>query len=76
MTRIIGSFQVFDIVYTTTGGGPNYTTETLVSYIYSRGFGDVKRMGYASSLSIWLLVLILIITVIMYSFMLKQEKEG
>ena len=60
MTRIIGSFQVFDIVYTTTGGGPNYTTETLVSYIYSRGFGDVKRMGYASSLSIWLLALILI----------------
>ena len=33
MTRIIGSFQVFDIVYTTTGGGPSLTTETLVSYI-------------------------------------------
>ena len=74
MTRIIGSFQVFDIVYTTTGGGPSLTTETLVTYIYTRGF-EVFRMGYASSLSVVLLGLILIITVIMYSAMLRGEKE-
>ena len=74
MTRIIGSFQVFDIVYTTTGGGPSLTTETLVTYIYTRGF-EVFRMGYASSLSVVLLGLILIITVIMYSAMLKGERE-
>ena len=72
MTRIIGSFQVFDIVYTTTGGGPSLTTETLVSYIYTRGF-EVFRMGYASALSVVLLGLILIITVIMYGAMLKGE---
>ena len=74
MTRIIGSFQVFDIVYTTTGGGPSLTTETLVTYIYTRGF-EVFRMGYASSLSVVLLGLILIITVIMYAAMLKGEKD-
>lgn len=74
MTRIIGSFQVFDIVYTTTGGGPSLTTETLVTYIYTRGF-EVFRMGYASALSVVLLGLILIITVIMYSAMLRGEKE-
>ena len=74
MTRIIGSFQVFDIVYTTTSGGPSLTTETLVSYIYTRGF-EVFRMGYASALSVVLLGLILIITVIMYGAMLKGEKD-
>ena len=74
MTRIIGSFQVFDSVYTTTGGGPSLTTETLVSYIYTRGF-EVFRMGYASALSVVLLGLILIITVIMYGAMLKGEKD-
>ncbi len=74
MTRIIGSFQVFDIVYTTTGGGPSLTTETLVTYIYTRGF-EVFRMGYASALSVVLLGLILIITVVMYSAMLRGEKE-
>ena len=74
MTRIIGSFQVFDIVYTTTGGGPSLTTETMVTYIYTRGF-EVFRMGYASALSVVLLGLILIITVIMYGAMLKGEKD-
>jgi len=74
MTRIIGSFQVFDIVYTTTGGGPSLSTETLVTYIYTRGF-EVFRMGYASALSVVLLGIILIITVIMYSMMLHGEKE-
>ena len=74
MTRIIGSFQVFDIVYTTTGGGPSLTTETLVTYIYTRGF-EVFRMGYASALSVVLLGLILIITVITYGAMLRDEKD-
>ena len=74
MTRIIGSFQVFDIVYTTTGGGPSLSTETLVSYIYTRGF-EVHRMGYASSLSVVLLGIILLITVVMYAIMLKGEKD-
>lgn len=74
MTRVIGSFQVFDIVYTTTGGGPNYTTETLVSYIYTRGF-EINRMGYASALSIVLLAIVMVITVIMYVTMLKRETD-
>lgn len=74
MTRLISSLQVFDIVYTTTGGGPNFTTETLVTYIYTRAF-EVYRMGYASAVSVCLFFIILIITVILYSRMLKQEKE-
>jgi len=74
MTRVIGSFQVFDIVYTTTGGGPNYTTETLVSYIYTRGF-EINRMGYASALSVVLLAIVMVITVIMYVAMLKRETD-
>ena len=74
MTRIIGSFQVFDIVYTTTGGGPSLSTETLVTYIYTRGF-EVFRMGYASALSVVLLGIILLVTVVMYSVMLRGEKD-
>ncbi len=74
MTRLISSFQVFDIVYTTTGGGPNFTTETLVTYVYTRAF-EVYRMGYASAVSVCLFIMILIITIVLYSRMLKQEKE-
>lgn len=74
MTRIIGSLQVFDIVYTTTRGGPNFTTETLVTYVYTRAF-EVNRMGYATAVSECLFGLILIITICLYSRMLKQENE-
>ena len=74
MTRIIGSLQVFDIVYTTTGGGPNFTTETLVTYIYTRAF-EVNRMGYATAVSECLFGLILVITICLYSRMLKQVNE-
>lgn len=67
--------KFFDIVYTTTGGGPNFSTETLVTYIYTRAF-EVNRMGYASALSVCLFILILIITIILYTRMLIQEKNN
>lgn len=74
MTRLIGSLQVFDIVYTTTGGGPSFSTETLVTYIYTRAI-EVNRMGYASALSVCLFFVIMVITIILYSRMLKQENS-
>lgn len=54
---IIGSFQVFDLVYMMTGGGPNNATRTIVSYIYDNAFRFFK-MGYASSMA-WILFLII-----------------
>lgn len=37
ITNLIGALQVFDQVFVTTQGGPQYTTETLVFYIYKTG---------------------------------------
>ena len=50
MTRFAGALQIFDIIYVTTNGGPNYTTESTVSYIYSRAFSSNSSMGYASAM--------------------------
>ena len=69
----IWSFQVFDLVYTLTGGGPGRATMTLVLTIYNSAFKDYK-MGYASAVSMLLLVIALFI-----SFLQKvvfREKEG
>lgn len=68
----IWSFQVFDLVYTLTGGGPGRATMTLVLTIYNSAFKDYK-MGYASAVSMVLLTVVLFI-----SFLQKvvfQEKE-
>jgi multiple sugar transport system permease protein len=73
MTRIIGSLQIFDIVFTLTGGGPNFSTETLVTYIYRRAMDGSSSMGYATAISEYLFVFILGITMIQYTIMNKTE---
>ena len=57
---IIWSFQVFDLVYKMTSGGPGRATYTVAYLIYSYAFQD-KRIGYAAALAVCLLVVILLI---------------
>ena len=47
--RSIDALKTFDIIYSMTQGGPNYSTETLNIYGYNLGFGYFQ-MGAASSL--------------------------
>lgn len=58
---IIWSYQVFDLVYAMTQGGPGSSTITLVYTIYDAAFKQY-RMGYASSISILLFALIILTT--------------
>lgn len=44
-----------------TGGGPGYSTTTIVNYLYTKGFSEFQ-MGYASAISVVLLVIILALT--------------
>ena len=60
---IIGTFQVFDQAFVLTKGGPGNATITIVYYIYNNGFKNLD-MGYASSISLVLFAIILVMTVI------------
>jgi multiple sugar transport system permease protein len=62
---VIGSFQVFDTVAVTTGGGPANATNVLQFYIYQSAFGRFQ-FGYASAMSVALLVVLSAITVLQY----------
>lgn len=73
MTRFAGALQIFDIIYITTNGGPNYTTESTVTYIYSRAFSSSSSMGYASAMSVILFVIIMAVTIIMYRRMNRED---
>ena len=75
VTNLIGSFQVFDIVFVATKGGPLYSTETVVQLIYSRGFSGEMNLGYASALSVVLFFVIMIFTLILYGLLNRQEKK-
>ena len=56
----IWSFQVFDIVYTMTGGGPGLSTVTLVLTIYNAAFKEYN-MGYASAVALLMFLFVILI---------------
>ncbi len=61
LLRFIDGFKTFDIIYTMTGGGPNYASETLNIYIYEQAF-NYYNFGYASSMLVVFFALIIGIT--------------
>ena len=73
MTRIIGSLQMFDIVYTMTGGGPSRSTTTMVVYIYDQAFNSMNKTGYSTAMSEFLFAGIMVVTIAMYTIMDKTS---
>jgi ABC-type sugar transport system permease subunit len=62
---LIGSLQVFDQAFFVSGGGggPNYSTMTIVLYLYNTAIEGV-RFGYASAIGIVLFAIIATLTLI------------
>ncbi|WP_369132155.1 carbohydrate ABC transporter permease [Modestobacter sp. I12A-02662] len=60
---VIESFQVFDVVYVLTGGGPGNATEMLVTYAYAEGF-DARRQGYAAAIGVVTYLVVLALTAV------------
>ncbi|MEZ4860755.1 MAG: sugar ABC transporter permease [Caldilineaceae bacterium] len=69
----IGSLQIFGSIFILTGGGPVYATTTVVYHIYGQAF-NFGRFGYASSLSIFFFLIILVITLIQSKFLRFGEE--
>jgi len=57
---VVGSFQIFDTVAVTTEGGPVNATRVIYYYIYQQAF-ERFDLGYASALSVFLLVTLALI---------------
>jgi len=68
----IGALKTFDVPYLVTGGGPNYATEFLGTYIYRKTITQ-SHVGYGAALSIILLVLALVMALILQ--IRGREKE-
>ncbi len=61
--NVIYSFQVFDIVFVMTGGGPQNATSVLVTYAYDTGF-VTRDQGYAAAIGVVLLVVTFVFTAV------------
>jgi multiple sugar transport system permease protein len=64
---LIGAFQVFEYTYVMTGGGPVYSTLTLVLHVYNNAFRSFQ-VGYASALAYVLFFILLGLTAIQFRF--------
>ena len=60
--QAIQAIQLFDLVYTTTRGGPLGATETIVYYLWTSAFKDLE-FGYASAVAYGLFAVTLVITI-------------
>jgi multiple sugar transport system permease protein len=72
---VIQSFQVFDVVFVLTGGGPGVSTELLVTYAYRQGFGS-RQQGYASAIGVVIFLVVLLFTVLWWRSQRKGEDEA
>lgn len=61
----ISSFQVFDLIYLMTQGGPENSTNILVYWLYKNAF-EFFNIGKATAIAYVLFILILILTVIQW----------
>ena len=72
---IVLPMWVIDLVYNMTQGGPNHRTEVLATELYAEGFNYFKY-GYASAISVVLLVMCLVVTLVVKKLIKVETYEG
>lgn len=66
VTNIIGGSQVFtEVNIMTSTGGPEYSSATVVFYVWQKAFGNLQ-MGYASAMTVILGLFIFIVTLVQF----------
>lgn len=68
---LIGGFNVFDIIFIMTGGGPMNSTDVIATYTYEEAFTQ-NRVGYGATLSLVMTAISLIASII---FIRLRERE-
>lgn len=63
LTQVVASFQVFDTVFSLTGGGPGRSTEVVASLIYNEAFVS-GRLGRAGAIAVILFVILAAIALV------------
>ncbi|MGP9504343.1 carbohydrate ABC transporter permease [Specibacter sp. AOP5-B1-6] len=72
--QTIQAIQLFDLVYTTTRGGPLDATETIVYFLYEKAFRSLQ-FGYGSAAAYVLFAATLVITIIVVVYSRRGSSE-
>jgi raffinose/stachyose/melibiose transport system permease protein len=74
LTTTIYTLKVFGQVYVLTRGGPGYATSVPSYYAY-KNFFETQQVGYGSTISLAMAVIIIFLTVIFINVQSRQERE-
>nr|WP_160720775.1 sugar ABC transporter permease [Bacillus sp. USDA818B3_A] len=69
------AFQVFDVIYSLTGGGPGRATQAVALNIYEEAFKGNVKYGFATAKSTVLFLIVFLITIIQLRVMKRKELE-
>lgn len=69
------AFQVFDVIYALTSGGPGRATQSVAMNIYEEAFKGNIRYGYATAKSTILFVIVFLLTLVQLKMMKRKEQE-
>jgi len=72
---IIGSLQLFDMVWVTTKGGPNFSSATMATYLVEIG-SSRQQIGFGTAVAVILFVISLVIALVYQRFALNRDLEG
>lgn len=72
---IIGSIQLFDLVWVMTSGGPNHSSETMAIAMFQFGFKRYQ-VGYASAISVVLFMISLVFSLFYQRYVLRRDLSG
>jgi multiple sugar transport system permease protein len=73
--QTIGAIQLFDLVYTTTRGGPLDATKTIVYYLWEKAFRSLQ-FGYGSAVAYGLFAATLLITIGVVIYARRKNVEA
>ncbi|MFF1506742.1 carbohydrate ABC transporter permease [Streptomyces sp. NPDC058326] len=72
---VIGSIQLFDLVWVMTAGGPNHSSETMAISMFQFGFKRYQ-VGYASAISVVLFVISMVFSLFYQRYVLRRDLSG
>jgi len=72
---VIGSLQVFDIIWLMTQGGPAGASDSMATYMYRTGFQN-QAFGYGTAVSIIMFIFCLAFCLVYQRFALRRDTAG
>ena len=73
--QTITAMQLFDLIYTTTRGGPLNSTQTVVYYIYELAF-QTQRLGYGAAAAYLLFAVTLLLSLLVIWYSRRRGSEA